>query len=242
MKVREAMSREVHLANPNQTIREAGEKPRLISFKLCPFVQRAAIVLAHKRIEYDIQYIDLANPPAWFPSISPLKKVPVLAVGESVIFESAVISEFLDEAYLGRLHPEDVFLRAMNRSWIEFGNECMFDAHQLTVKKSEAEFHAARDTLWSKFDRLENVVRAEPFFNGLNFSLVDSAYAPMFQRLDYLDALYPGVYEAKRHSKIVEWKNQLLAQDFVRQSAVPDLQALFHEFLRERQSYLARLL
>lgn len=217
-------------------------KPRLISFKLCPFVHRVAIVLVHKRIEHDIQYIDLADPPTWFLSISPLKKVPMLTVGEQVIFESTVISEFLDEVYPGNLHPEDAFLRAMNRSWIEFGNECMLDAFQLTVKKSEAEFQAARDALWSKFDRLENVVQAAPFFNGPNFSLVDSAYAPMFQRLDYLDALCPNVYDTQRHSKIVEWKNQLLAQDSVRQSAVPELQGLFHEFLRERQSYFARLL
>ncbi len=215
-------------------------KPRLISFKLCPFVQRVAIVLAHKRIEYDIQYIDLADPPAWFLSLSPLKKVPVLALGEQVIFESTVISEFLDEAYPERLHPEDVFLRAMNRSWINFGNECMPDVVQLMVSKSEAEFHAARDALWSKFDRLENVVRATPFFNGADFSLVDSAYAPMFQRLDYLDALCPGVYHAWRHSKIVEWKNQLLAQDSVRQSTVPNLQGLFHEFVHKKQGYLAR--
>jgi hypothetical protein len=38
-------------------------KPRLISFKLCPFVQRAVITLKEKSIDYDIEYIDLAAPP-----------------------------------------------------------------------------------------------------------------------------------------------------------------------------------
>ena len=48
-------------------------KPKLISFKLCPFVQRAAIALRYKAIEYDIDYVDLANPPEWFLKLTPLK-------------------------------------------------------------------------------------------------------------------------------------------------------------------------
>lgn len=217
-------------------------KPRLISFNLCPFVQRAAIVLEYKKIEHDIVYIELDTPPDWFLDISPLKKVPVLEVGEHVIFESSVICEFLDEAYPGRLHPDNVFQRAMNRSWIGFSSDCTFDAHQLILKKSEAEYRAARDTLWGKFDRLEKVVRAEPFFNGDGFSLVDAAYAPMFQRLDYVDDLNSGVYDAKRHPKIVKWKNQLLDQAFVQRSTVADLRGIFHKFLYKQESYIASFL
>ena len=47
---------------------------KLVSFKACPFVQRVAITLQYKGIDYDIEYIDLANPPEWFIAISPLKK------------------------------------------------------------------------------------------------------------------------------------------------------------------------
>jgi len=69
---------------------------KLVSFKACPFVQRVAITLENKGIEYDIEYIDLANPPEWFIAISPLKKVPLLIVDGAVIFESAVINEYID--------------------------------------------------------------------------------------------------------------------------------------------------
>ena len=48
---------------------------KLVSFKACPFVQRVAITLQYKGIDYDIEYIDLGNPPEWFLAISPLKKV-----------------------------------------------------------------------------------------------------------------------------------------------------------------------
>ncbi|MBT7766569.1 MAG: glutathione S-transferase family protein, partial [Bdellovibrionales bacterium] len=52
----------------------------LISFKLCPFVQRAVIVLKEHQLDYDINYINLADPPSWFREISPTGKVPLLKV------------------------------------------------------------------------------------------------------------------------------------------------------------------
>ena len=72
---------------------------RLVSNVLCPYTQRAAIQLAEKDIEFQRVYIDLADKPAWFASISPLGKVPVLQVGDAAIFESAVICEFIEDAF-----------------------------------------------------------------------------------------------------------------------------------------------
>ena len=94
----------------------------LISFKLCPFVQRSIIVLKHKQIPFNITYIDLADPPVWFRDISPFGKVPVLRVNDKhTIFESAVISEFLNEITPDSLLPDEPLERAINRGWIEFG-------------------------------------------------------------------------------------------------------------------------
>ena len=68
-------------------------KLRLISFPLCPYVQRAAILLLEKGVEFERVDIDLANKPDWFLKLSPLGKVPVLVVEqdgrEQVLFESA---------------------------------------------------------------------------------------------------------------------------------------------------------
>ena len=68
-------------------------KLQLISHSLCPYVQRAAIVLAEKQQPYERIDIDLANKPDWFIAISPLGKTPVLLVDGQPIFESAVICE-----------------------------------------------------------------------------------------------------------------------------------------------------
>lgn len=217
-------------------------KPRLISFNLCPFVQRSAIVLAHKDIEHDIEFIDLSDVPAWFLELSPLKKVPVLDIGEHVIFDSTVINEFLNEAYPGQLHPDDVFDRAMNRSWIEYGGECLMNSHRMAISLSEKDFHEERNALWTKLDRLEEAVVAGPYFNGPNFSLVDAAYAPMFQRLDFLEDLGQDIYDRARHPKLHQWKTRLLDLDSVKRSSVPDLQTVFYDFIGKYDGYFRQYL
>src|SRR5215217_8798089 len=78
------------------------QRLRLISHKLCPYVQRAAIVAQEKGIQFERVDIDLANKPDWFLAMSPTGKVPVLEVTDTdgsvhVLFESAVIAEYLDE-------------------------------------------------------------------------------------------------------------------------------------------------
>ena len=65
----------------------------LCSFKTCPWVQRAAIVLRAKHVPYDITYIDRDNRPDWFLAISPHSKVPVLRIGDAYrLFESNAIA------------------------------------------------------------------------------------------------------------------------------------------------------
>src|SRR6476620_922185 len=89
---------------------------KLISHKLCPYVQRAVIALNEKGVAFERVDIDLANKPAWFLKISPLGKVPVLTVasdeGDIALFESNVICEYIEESQGGaRLHPQDPLQR-----------------------------------------------------------------------------------------------------------------------------------
>ena len=85
----------------------------LVSFKTCPWVQRAAIVLREKNIPFEFRHIEPDNRPDWFLAISPHKKVPVLRIDDKVsLFESNAINEYLDETIAPRLHPDDPVERA----------------------------------------------------------------------------------------------------------------------------------
>src|SRR5690242_4210013 len=112
----------------------------LVSHKLCPYVQRAAIALAEKGVAFARRDVDLANKPDWFKAVSPLGKTPVLLVrvpqkwepvwrssagttnNDTAIFESAVILEYLEETQRNPLHPGAPLARAEHRAWIEFGS------------------------------------------------------------------------------------------------------------------------
>ena len=93
----------------------------LISFKLCPFMQPSIITMLHKGIEHKLTYIDINDPPHWFEEISPTGQVPILRLDkDTVVFESAVINEFLNEEFNTGMMPSDPTQRALNRSWIQF--------------------------------------------------------------------------------------------------------------------------
>lgn len=59
---------------------------KLISHRLCPYVQRAVIALNEKGVAFERIDINLANKPDWFLEISPLGRTPVLQVGDVPIF------------------------------------------------------------------------------------------------------------------------------------------------------------
>src|ERR1700751_960277 len=124
---------------------------KLISHKLCPYVQRAVIALTEKGVPFERIDIDLANKPDWFLKISPLGKTPVLVVGDHAIFESAVILEYLEETEPKALHPADALLRAEHRSWIEFGSAVLGDIAGFYSAADEAAFKARAAQLEARF-------------------------------------------------------------------------------------------
>src|SRR5437879_11403037 len=139
---------------------------KLISHKLCPYVQRAVIALSEKGVAFTRIDIDLANKPDWFLKISPLGKTPVLVVGDRAIFESAVILEYLEETQAKPLHPADPLGRAEHRAWIEFGSAVLNDIAGFYAAQDEAAFKAKAIQLEQRFGRLEARVVAAPWFRS----------------------------------------------------------------------------
>src|SRR5512146_376436 len=99
---------------------------KLISYDLCPYVERSRIVLLEKNVPHEIELIDLDDKPAWFLAISPMGRVPVLLAGDRPIFESAVINEFVEDLHPSpALLPRDPVARAEARAWIVFANDAI---------------------------------------------------------------------------------------------------------------------
>lgn len=88
-----------------------------------PFSWRVWLALEHKRVPYSLNMLsfsegDLQRP--GFLALNPRGKVPTLVDGDFVLFESAAIVEYLDEAYPGTpLFPGDAKQRATVRRLVQ---------------------------------------------------------------------------------------------------------------------------
>lgn len=216
-------------------------KLELISFKLCPFVQRAVIVLKKKSIDFDITYIDLGNPPEWFKDVSPLGQVPVLKAGEDVLFESSVIQEYVDEITLPSLQPNDPLVKAKNRAWISFGGDILMALHPMVTSKEEAVSNEKRTVILQKLQQLEAVHSGGTFFNGEEFNMIDAAYAPMFMRMSFIKNL-TGIDLLAETPKLAKWAENLMALECVKESVVPELPIMYKGMVKHMDGYLATLL
>ena len=213
----------------------------LISHSLCPYVQRAAIVLREKGIEFERRDIDLANKPDWFLALSPLGKTPVLVVDGKAIFESAVICEYLDETLAPRVHPEDALVRAQHRGWMEFGSALLNNIGTFYSANNAQDFANSLQNIKQKFEQIETNLESGPYFAGEKFSLVDAVFGPIFRYFDVFDTLFiHGVFD--KTPKIRAWRSELSQRPSIKDAVSKDYPELLKEFIKRRSSELASLI
>jgi glutathione S-transferase len=218
---------------------------KLISHKLCPYVQRAVIALTEKGVPFERIDIDLANKPDWFLKISPLGKVPVLVVstdaGDVALFESNVICEYIEETQAGsRLHPQDPLERAKHRAWMEFGSAILSDLWGLETTTDAAVFESKREAIAAKFARVEAAFSSGRFFAGERFSLIDAVFAPIFRYFDVFDELVDlGLFKAT--PKVSKWRSELANRPSVQAAVGADYANLLRAFLVRHDAHLLKL-
>jgi glutathione S-transferase len=203
---------------------------RLISHKLCPFVQRALIVMAERDIPHELRFVDMGEKPDWLLKVSPTGEVPVLCVEGKPLYESTAIIEYLNDISGGSLHPDDPFERARNRAWVELASEVQKKIGALRSAKDEDAFEMHVATLRRRFVSLEDEIGDGPFFNGEHFALVDAAFAPAFRYLDVVDpggrlGFFDGL------EKLNRWREALDERPSVRGAVVEDYSERLLKFL-----------
>lgn len=213
----------------------------LISHHLCPYVQRAVIALTEKGVPFERIYVDLADKPDWFKTLSPLGKTPVLLVGEQPIFESAVILEYLEDTQPNPLHPRDALARAQHRALVEYASAVLSDIWAFYTAPDVDSFEAARRRLRDRLSWLEERAVASPWFDGDVFSVVDAAFGPVFRYFDVFDRIADFGILADLPI-LGRWRDALAARPSVRDAVTPDYAERLRAFLKARNSHLAALI
>ncbi|APG83092.1 glutathione S-transferase family protein [Sinorhizobium americanum] len=216
----------------------------LISHHLCPYVQRAAIVLTEKGIPFERVYIDLANKPDWFLKISPLGKVPLLRIaqdkGEAILFESTVICEYLEDTQPGtKLHPTDPLVRARHRGWMEFGSSVLSDLWVYETTQDGETLEAKRNVLRTKFATVEAELGEGPYFAGADFSLVDVVFAPIFRYFDLFDTIAEHrIFDGLQ--RVGAWRKALTERPSVKAAVTVDYAERLLAFLEKHDAALLK--
>lgn len=223
-----------------RSLRRASAPLVLVSHRLCPYVQRAAIVLAEKGIAFERRDVDLAAKPDWFLRISPLGKTPVLLVGDEVLFESAVICEYLDDTSLPRLHPENALQRARHRAWMEFGSSLLNAIGGFYGAPDEAGFESHAAQIRTRLRQVESALGDGPYFAGPSFGMVDAVFGPIFRYFDAFDAIGDfGFWDGV--PKVTHWRQALQSRPSVRHAVHAGYVDDLRRFIVSRGSHLARL-
>jgi glutathione S-transferase len=210
----------------------------LVSNVLCPHAQRAALLLAEKGLGYRRTYIDPADRPDWFKALSPLGRMPLLRVGDEVIFEIGAICEWIEDATEPKLLPPEPALRARHRMWAEFANTVIADIFALYSAPDAATFGQKKQELNRKLGWLASDLGAGPLYSGATFSLVDAAYAPIFRLIDIIEDR-AALHVLETGVALDAYRAALRRRPSVREVVVSDYADRFYRYVAARGSYLS---
>uniref|UniRef100_A0A0G4HYN7 GST N-terminal domain-containing protein n=1 Tax=Chromera velia CCMP2878 TaxID=1169474 RepID=A0A0G4HYN7_9ALVE len=185
----------------------------------CPFAQRAWIALEEKGIDYKYvevnpYEVDPQEPGGYtkkqlplsvkrevypkFIDTSPRGLVPALSDKGKSVWESLQLIEYIDEAFKGpALMPETPHQRALARIWADHCTSRVQRAYYaMLMDQDPAGQEKAKGEFFSECREFAQAMVPEsegPFFFGKKFSLVDIAFAPFWQRFEWVGGHYRGL-------------------------------------------------
>ena len=197
---------------------------KLIGALTSPYVRKVRIVMAEKRLDYQMELEDVWNRDTILKS-NPLGKVPCLVMeGGEAVFDSRVIVEYVDTlSPVGKLIPDRGRERTEVRTWEALADGVMDAAilarlEQTWAGRSEEQRSAAwisrqMDKVHASLAAMSQGLADKPFCSGIHFSLADIATGCA---LGYLDFRFGHI----------DWRSQY-----------PNLERLYAK-LAQRQSFI----
>ena len=168
---------------------------KLYDFKSSPNCQRVKVVLAEKKLPYEIVPVDLTKKEQKSPEYltrNPYGKVPVLTDDSAVLYESLIINEYLEEKYpTPALLPKDPAKKAKARILTDYGmahfdspyQKLRMELMKEAREQSQPVIDGTKADLKKLLQRFEEELGDQQYLLG-DFSLVDANLIPRFTRLE----------------------------------------------------------
>ena len=214
---------------------------RVVSFKICPFVQRVTALLEAKGAPYDIEHVDLSDKPDWFVEASPNAQVPILFVDDGrVLFESDAIVEYIDEVTGPALYPGDPVERAQARAWAYLASKSYLVQCATQRSRDAATLNERTEKFTTAFARIERHLGDGPFAGGDSIGMVDIAWLPLLHRAAIIEAC-SGYDFLEGVPRVRAWQEAILETGLAEKSVSDDFEERFTAFYLAESTYLGRL-
>ncbi|RLV58581.1 glutathione S-transferase family protein [Parashewanella curva] len=204
---------------------------KIVSFKICPFVQRVTAALEVKNIPYEIEYINLKDKPQWFLDISPNGQVPVLITeNQTTLFESDAIIEYIEDEYGPLETGVTNEQRALERAWSYLGSKHYLTQCSTMSSKDEETFEQRNAKLYKAFQKAEAQLSGNTqFFKSDELSNVDVAWLPLLHRADIVKQ-HTGFDLLCGLPKVQAWQSALMQIGIAEKTVANDFEEKFADF------------
>lgn len=202
---------------------------KLIGSLTSPYVRKVRVVMAEKKLDFQLVLEDVWGSDAILKS-NPLGKVPCLVMeGGEAVFDSRVIVEYLDTlSPVGKLIPPLGRERTEVRTW-EALADGVLDASILARMEANwsGRSEGQRSQAWidRQMSRVDAALKAmsqglgdKPFCSGIHFSLADVAVGCA---LGYLDFRFPHIDWRGAHPNLGKLYDKLAARQSFIDTAPP---------------------
>ena len=214
---------------------------KIVSFKICPFVQRVTALLEAKSVPYEVEYIDLGDKPDWFLEMSPHGQVPLLIAEDGrVLFESDAIAEYVDEVTGAPLSAEDPVTRAQDRAWSALASKLYMPQCGAMRSDSESALSAATASFAASLEKIESRLGEGPFADGDDLGMVDLAWISILHRFEIIER-HSGYDFLAGFPKVKRWQRALLDTGIAQQAVSVDFEDRFADFYLSPDTFVGKL-
>jgi glutathione S-transferase len=200
---------------------------KLIAAPVSPYSRKARIVLAEKRIDYEMINDSPLDPATRVPQFNPLGKIPVLVLDdETTLFDSRVIVEYLDNASpVGRLIPEDTRQRIQVRRWEALADGCTDAAIAAVMEKRRPAAQQSPEWIARQEGKIDRALKAmsedlgdRAWCTGDHYNLSDVAVGCA---LGYLELRMPDLDWRRQYPNLDKLFDKLSTRASFKNTAPP---------------------
>lgn len=167
---------------------------KLIGSLTSPFVRKVRVVMAEKKLDYELVLEDVWAQDTQIQTHNPLGKVPCLIMDDNgSLFDSRVIVEYLDTlSPVGRLLPSQGRDRAATKCWEAIADGVLDAAVAIIIEnrrppelRSPAWIERQHKKIAAALQSMDKSLDDQPFCMGVNLSLADVAVGCALGYLDF---------------------------------------------------------